>query len=283
MHPTTRLLPLVALAALAPAPASLAALILDETFETARTTSNLPATSAWYSSRSSSSVSYENSSLTLNTGSNSTHLLTCFTDSGSVTLGVGETLTVAFTFSIAGVTDSAGGLRVAILNSGGSRISADGLGAGNATFNAYTGYAALLNPGATVDGPVSIRKRDKTNEVLLTGLTAYTNFGSGGSADAVIASGQTYTGTFIITRSSDTATGISFSIAGTSLNYSYTDSSGLFSFDTLAIAGMSNAFTSLTLYDVTISTSTIPEPRAILLGFGVTAGLATLLWRRPQR
>ncbi|AHF91457.1 hypothetical protein OPIT5_15755 [Opitutaceae bacterium TAV5] len=271
-------------------PALSAATILAENFTSDRLTSNLPTTSTWYTSGTADRITYDTTnggSITQTVGANTSQLLTYFTDAGSpVSLGVGETLSVKFDFKLAGVVSANNALRIGVLNSRGTRITEDAAGTNNATFNQYRGYALLANPGAETGNPFNLYQRSRNNNNLISSASALSTsaLASGGTA-TVLSDSVSYTGVFSITRISETATSITFSIlnsSGTTLSsLTAQDDSGYITFDTFVITGMggANALESFTLENVTISVSAIPEPRTAALGIGVLVCLVLLAGR----
>ncbi|EIP97694.1 hypothetical protein OpiT1DRAFT_02141 [Opitutaceae bacterium TAV1] len=282
-------------------PALSAATILAEDFTSDRLTSNLPTTSTWYTSGSTDNINYDTTnggSITQTVSGTTGNLLTYFRDAGSpVSLVVGETLSVKFNFRLSGVVDANNIFRVGILNSRGSRVTADNMGSYNAIFSQYRGYAALFNPGDDNDQdgvpPASIYQRSRNNSNLINSSSAFSSdpLATGGAA-TVLSDDTSYTGIFSVTRTSDTAMSITFSILNGSgtiqlFQLSATDNSGngYTDFDTFAITGMggTSSLNSFTLENVTISVSAVPEPRSAALGMSIFICLALLCYRFPRR
>lgn len=281
--PTTHTIPafgaLCAVSILAAAATSAnASTLLTETFVAGqRLTQNLPTTAAWYSS-SGTGVSDASGALV---SSSNRHTLGYFTASGSPqTLEIGHALRVDFTFSLTAPVNSTGTLRIALLDSGANRVSADNTGFNNAAFENYTGYGAFLNLGAATAG--SISERSAAAEQLINGNNAWNSLASGLGTGATFAEGQNYSGNLTLSR---TASGVTISVSVSGLpgySYSYTDTDSPFTaFDTFVIFGATNTG-GYTLDDVVIHYAPIPEPAssALLLGGGV---LVTLLGGRRRR
>ncbi len=279
------------------ATSAVAVTVLEETFPAGqRTTQSLPQTSAWWTSRPEANLSYSTGSLGITTGTTAGFLITYFTDSEALSLNVGDSLSVAFTFQLVDAANAASGMRVGLFDSGGSRISADGLGGGssgsttgNQVYLGYTGYMAAFNPAAASGLPMSLRKRSSgVDGQLITSLNAYgaPMGGTGGTANT-LANATTYTGNYSFIRSAENVMSIQLSITGGDLEgfeILREDSLAIYtSFDTLAFSANSNTVASFSLSSVTVTYTPIPEPgTAGLLGAGVLLGLVALNRKRRQ-
>lgn len=221
------------------------------------------------------------------------HILTYF--SPASVANVGDSVGVSLTFSgvrIGSPTNVA--LGFAFYDSGGNQISANELGQqSGSTFNAYRGYRVSARPvtGAGAE-PFELRGRTGNNNALAnTGTAHATLIGTGGDvlgAARGIESNTLYNVSYVLTRTDADTISVAFSIVGGTLaGYSETwtitgtEANPLFdTFDTFAISlGSASNFSSLTLYDVSITS--IPEPKTAgaLVGLGVL-GLALIRRRR---
>lgn len=225
---------------------------------------SLPDTAQWYGSTS-DNVTASTGSMTLSTaGGTTSGLVTAyFTDSGTVSLNSGETLTLSFVFSVTGVDSSVGYFRFGLFDSGGSRLTEQGQGAANSLFNNYSGYATLTNLDS--DGSnIGLNKRDNLpNNALLGTTSAYSSLGSTG-ANFTLENNTTYTSTLTLTYTG-TSIIMTQSITGGSLSgitHTLIDDSGsLFTeFDTVAISIQSAAANTITFDNINVSV--IPEPAA---------------------
>lgn len=267
-------------------PSLKAGLLLSESFaDGQRLVQNLPATSAWYSSTSGASLTYENGALTSPKGH---HLVTYFTDMNGaenqvIALGVGDKLVVEFSFSITGSASNSGGLRVGLMDSGGSRISKDSQTLNAAAFLDYTGYAAFLSNGAGSAGKFYKRNPGVSNALIHSGSTVYSDLmGAGSGTGATFVDGTNYTGTFTLER---TASGVFMSISLSGLDgysFSYTDSDApCTSFDTFVIWGAANLLETYTLTGFTVNyIAAVPEPNSAGAIMGVVMMGAVVSRRR---
>jgi hypothetical protein len=239
-------------------------------------------------------------------------LLTSFTAPGeSVSLGVGDTLEARFDFSLTGALASTQNiLRFAFLDSrstgtadGNTRVSADNHGVSNTAFSNYKGYMMGINPLPPANSANTVMvfsRRDAANTALVTTVTdVYTDVGRGTSSatgldsSGGLAAATLYTGVFTLARASDAAMSLTFTILnGTtgatvaSLTVEDKDPAAWFSFDTFVIAGMrNNGIDGITLENMTITLTSVPEPRstAIGIGFSVTLALLAARFRRATK
>ncbi len=231
--------------------------LLSETFPAdKRLDQDLPDTAAWYNS-SNSGISYSTGNLS---STSNRFYMAYFTDSGTVDLAVGESLSISFSLALDTPDTNYGGLRIGIFNSGGNRISSDGAGLNNPLYDDYVGYASMMNVNAGSAMKFSERNAN-LSEALIHSGTAYTSFNEKGLGDgATFTSGQFYEAVFTLTR---TASGVEMSVAISGLEgYSatYTDTTSAFtSFDNFVIYGSTNAMDGYSLSEVEITYNSIPE------------------------
>jgi hypothetical protein len=245
-------------------------LMLAERFvDGERLVQDLPRTSAWLGATGAGNL-YPLSQpadgiITLDT-STSAHLLSYFTDGGPVTLGVGETLRVAFGFRIEGATDTAIGVRAGVMDSSaGARATEDGHNTGHITFRPYTGYGCFFNPNGGGTSSLRLRKRipGGTNSSLLSVASVWSTIRSGGGTTVIIG-GEDYSGEFLINRETDSVI-ITFSLFGDNIDpgatVSFTDTAEdrTFAFDSFGIWVNQNASDSLSLTSVDVEVLP-PEP-----------------------
>jgi hypothetical protein len=180
-----------------------------------------------------------------------------------------DSITFSFTltasanaFSNVNNTNSAG-LRIGLLNSGGSQITENVAGNGSTTFNNYEGYAAFYDPYATVGSNDRFKQRTASSSSLM---------GTGGFATDVSTTNTVWTGSPTSITGSFTLTRVADGLQITSVINGGTpqtviDTSGInFTFDTFSFAAVAGSSTTpiVTFSDLTITT-TVPEPSAIAL------------------
>ncbi|HEX8369386.1 MAG TPA: pectinesterase family protein [Pyrinomonadaceae bacterium] len=178
-----------------------------------------------------------------------------FTNSGSpVTLGVGDSLTFAGTFTLTGFVGTSQDIRFGLLDSRATRNTADLTGGqSNAAFGDDTGYAAQFYAAGT-GNPFVLYRRDVTNPPTINIFNSFTNAGftalpgTGATARQPLTSGTPYTFSYTVTRNSTTETQLTVSVTGgtlSNLNYTAIETSAspynTFDFFTFRIGG--NAFT----------------------------------------
>jgi len=164
------------------------------------------------------------------TGTSSDALWAYFTNSGSpVTLQVGDSLTFAGTFTLTGFVGGGQDIRFGLLDSKGTRNTADLTGGqNNAAFGDDTGYAAQYY-GSGAGTPFILYRRDVTSPVTTNIFNSFTNAGftpltgTGASARQTLTNATPYTFSYTVTRNTATETAITISVTGGALtNYNFT-------------------------------------------------------------
>jgi hypothetical protein len=257
--------------------------ILSERFlDGERLVQNLPNTSAWYGGGETSLTQTAGGSIVSTT---STTFLTYFTDSGTVSLAVGEIMTVSFDFQVpnppaSGFVNS--GIRVGVMNSttGVGRVTAEGFGNSNAAFVGYTGYGGWIAPQIA---DTRLRERtDMTSTALLGTNGVWPNRNTNTADITTILADTTYTGVFLISREETDRVVASFSVSGPNFATATAtwNNGSLYDFDTFGIwtnaRDVGPAFI-LSSVDITV----IPEPSAYAAAAGLFAA-AVLLFRRRR-
>lgn len=251
--------------------------LLDDTFtEASRTAApNLPTSTPWYAS--SGTLSLTGSPHTLQLGTNSQLMIGYF---NPVSLSVGDSVTLSFTFQLAGtVVGSASAIRLGLFNSGGTYTTADNLGLSNGTvYNNYTGYGALIDPSGANATSTAKRGLQTGTSALVTSGT-FGGFGSTAAQNA-LSTGTPYTATLTITRNASNAT-VAFSLNGTTV--SNTDVTNYSTFDTVTFFGSMGSGTTATFSEIQVTTTAVPEPRAAALAGAAGIALLALAAGRARR
>lgn len=232
----------------------------------------------WYSSHSPGVSEHGGVRFVTNEGNGVRHVLTYFKPA-SLTL-VGDSLSVSFTFSVQFDADpgsNSSNFGFALYNSDGRRISADGHGAGTSNMTAFTDYRGYrvnmrTKPANASQAPLVLRTRAVSHNALGNTNAAHPilveKVQGSGSAGSNLVSGYPYNVLYTITRVSDDALDISFTVRGRGLaNYGYTwlvDATTIgftTTFDTFAITlANEKIFDSITLTDVSITSGAfLPE------------------------
>ena len=245
-----------------------ATLVLDDSFSDGeRMTQSAPSSAHWYTGGDSSGMGVTDAGLTFQGAYAST-----MANFNPVTLQVGQTLTLSFTYAFAQTATSDNNFLFGLYNSGGSSLTKDGLGFNNALFNNYTGYATSGVLGVDPSGPGRdhIEVRDKTGHNLLS-IATYTegleHIQSGGATP-----GQIYEASMMIAR---TAQGITVEsrIGASDMVQSYTSSEVFTTFDSV---GIFSATGTLTIDNVKLDYAGLPEPSSCLaitlFGMAVCSG-----------
>ncbi len=162
-----------------------------------------------------------------------------FTNSGSpLTLGVGDTISFAGTFSLTGAGTGGSDIRFGLLNSNGSRAAADKTGGQNdANFADDTGYGAQFYGSAT-GNPFILYRKDASpttnifNSMGTTSGGVATGWsplaGSGATARQTLVDNTPYTFNYSVRRVSATETQVTIAVTGgalANLNYTATETS----------------------------------------------------------
>jgi hypothetical protein len=169
-----------------------------------------PLDTAWFLSTTggSHSLSVSGGQLVWNPGNANAHFLGHFVHpagtAGAQSMADGDTLTLSFDFTLAGVTNgnnAANRLRVGLYDSGGagSRVGADNQGVNHAVFTDDNGYLATF--GVNNDGLALHQKLAGTNGIVQALGGAFSELlAAGNGASGALATGVTYTCTFTITN-----------------------------------------------------------------------------------
>jgi hypothetical protein len=259
-------------------------IVLDENFAAGeRSTQDLPNTSAWYGSDP--NVSEIAGGIRLSTAGGSAHLFTYFTDSGTVSIGEGETLLLTYQFRFDGVINGSAAVRLGVFNSGASRVTSDSQGTANSVFEGVPGYGVFFNPNTVNTNGQNIRQRQNAGTQLLNAAGPWTGALVNGGSALQLANNTDYTGVFSISRTGADMGVVSHEIRSgtTSLTIvSHTIASGLLTdFNSFAIAGVGNNRPEIIeLYSVGIAV--IPEPSTYAAMVGLLV-LGFVLVRRRAR
>jgi pectin methylesterase-like acyl-CoA thioesterase len=169
------------------------------------------------------------------TGSNSEAFWGFFTNANvPVNLGVGDRLSVSGTFSVTNLVGGGQDIRFGVMNSGGTRNTANLTGGMNQdTFANDTGYALQFVPSGTGAPFIVYRRKDAAQ--LTSANNPFNTFGdfnaisgAGATARQTLANGTPYTLTYTIERLTANDTRINVAVTGgtlTNLNYTATESS----------------------------------------------------------
>lgn len=253
----TQRFPILFLALLSIPSAAFPDIVLSDTMNKGSRTDDPTSSGAqWFTmgpATAGAATTYAPNELKVTTGTAGGQLLGYLTASGSpVSLAVGQSVTVTFTFSLTGGLEAAGStsLRFGLFNSGGGRISADITTlSSSSTFSPYTGYAAMFS--ASSDSTLTLRTRvpnaaSNKENLIGTATTVYTAAHVSVTSQA-LAADVDYTGTLTATL---TEAGLEYRInlAGQNLsNYtaSFVDSSSskVTNFDSFAAGWGTSSFT----------------------------------------
>ena len=278
--------------------------ILDDTWISGvRTVQNLPASSAWFSS-SSTSLTAAPGAMTLTVGG-SVLILTYFTPTNGslpVTLNVGDTLTTAISFIFNGlptVASSSQGFRIGLFDfaDGGNtplRVSSDFSSSTSQGVN-VAGYALFQKMYTTFSDstPMDIRKRTNLSDSSLLGTSGdFTSLVKGGDISAFpgFANLTPYTLQIVLERTSLTSMAIAMTwsnqATGAILTISATDpAASNFSFDGIAFrpqsssqAAVSNVFTEVKIgmTSAPLAPTVVAQPQNVNLSSGQTAAFTVV-------
>lgn len=253
--------------------------LLDDTFIEASRSGppNLPSSTPWYTSNSSSDLVLAGTPQALVLTPRSNFLIGYFTPQA---LSVGDSITLSFTFTVEGNANGAkDGIRLGLFDSGGSRIASDGKGLSSDTYINYTGYGVQFDPGADPTNLISTLKRSSGKPELMTN-GALSVFGLNRPVSPQLTAGVPYTGVLTLTRTAAGSMTASFSLNGVTI--SNTDSVSTFNtFDTIVIHAQSGVVSSLSFSEIKVVYDAIPEPSTVSL-LGLSAGIGLLIHRSPR-
>ncbi len=288
---------LVGLATLALSSTSLqATVLLNDTFtNSTRSNQNLPNSAHWYAGGGGSSLIVTNNTLRLLTDAIQRQTVVYFTDSGTQTLGIGDSLSISFSLTASNYAAGAD-LRFGLFNSGGNRVDADNLGNSptNGVYAEYEGYALISNFGTATNGSTLRARTGTTNSLFSTSAGVFTTLsGSTWGIGHAFTNDETYLFTLTITADSATNTSLNFlmkdSTNATLIDFTTIDTTSLYNkFDTFAFlsGGSANSAGSAVFLDNALVTYTpVPESNAlgIALPGTLALGLALFLGHRRRK
>lgn len=257
----------VALACLWIAGSAKAAVVLDDNF------------GAWhYSGASSPGSNFVTTATTLTWNTDYLVAIGSVNFPAAQTLAVGQSLSVSFTFTPSALVSSTYGFRVAMLNSNGNPITANGTGVNNTLYNGFEGYGAFMDLAGTSVTPAQLFYRAAGTNTSLLGSGYPVPIANSTGANPSLTVNTPCTGTFTITNTG-TGTALAFSMNGTTL--AITDNLKKYqTFDTLAIQISQKQAGTVVFSNVTVSTATVPEPGTAALSLAGLAGGGVCFMRR---
>jgi len=241
-----------------------AVLLLNDTFSDGeRLTQNLPTSARWFTGGATGTVTSSASGLTFtDTSPTKATAMAYFSPS---TLSIGQSITLSFNYQFQTVANSDNAFMFGLYNSGGSRLTTDGLGFNNALFNNYTGVATSGVFGVDPSGPgrdhIEARFEGGNNLLSIGTYEEGEQYKQSGAATP----GTLYAASMQVTRTAEGVT-VESKVGNTDIvqNFSGTN---LAKFDAVGI--FSNGSTgSFTVDGVKVELTGLPEPSSFLaLGF----------------
>jgi hypothetical protein len=282
--------------------------VSDDFSSGVRNVQNLPDQMQWFSSGRSQDLFVEDNELVLNRNNNSlrnTGALAYFTDSGTISIPSGGSLSVSFNFIVNGAIDNDNRFWIGLYNSGGTRITEDAFVENDngdrfmthPNFLDYSGYEASMNLGQDPDAETigsRLRRRlpDHGSERLLT-TTGSVGLGSvnpPGMSGMALFDDTVYNMEFLITNEGSQIR-TTITVTGGDLLEQQTmtaadPQSGTVAFDTFVIwtsrFGSETAFNDEFIFqDFTVTF--VPEPATVTLLIGTMALGASLIVRRRRK
>jgi hypothetical protein len=281
------------------ATAANAAVLVDEQFtDLDRTTQAPPASLQWtygahHATASSAFTSLDASTGQLvwdhTSGANNSYsaIWAHFAPGGSpVQLAEGERIRLSFDVAFSGgaFSTSANAFRFQLMNSNNSRVTTDFAGtsetgvASGTTFNAWRGYEALLpvNTTANSGGQFTLRERTGNGPGLNTSSN-WTELANASVNEPLFAANTTYPGFLEITN---TGSGLSVQGGlGLVTTRLATDGGPTTSFDTVSFFVLDGLTHNVTLDNIRVETSVVPEPGSVVL---LLCAVAVLTNRRRR-
>lgn len=281
-------------------------IVSDDFTSGVRNVQSLPSQMQWFSAGRTADLFVDNNALVLNRNNNSlrnTGAIGYFTDTGTINLPQGGSLTVSFNFRVNGAIDNNNRFWIGVYNSAGSRITADafvenhneGRFFDHPNFVNYSGYEVSMNLAQDPDSAVGsrLRRRPDTHggERLMT-TTGSTTLGS--PAETMLGmqflDGSTYFMEFIIEHQTN-GVRTTLNVTGGDLLSDQTmtafDPQGIqTSFDAFTVwtsrFGSEAAFSDDFIFE-DFTVSFVPEPRTYALIFGAFALILGITQRRRRK
>ena len=218
--------PLLLVLALALIAAPAGTVLLDDSFSTGNSQiQDLPNNSVWlFNGRTNNLRTDAPGSVTIDmtpAGGSSEAAWAFFTDAGKpVTLGTGDKLVVAVTFSTSGFLANGQDIRFGVLDSLGTRNTTNLAGGMNdATFIGDTGYGVDFYPSGTGNPFVLGRRATLSNANVFNNFGDFaTVVGTGASDRQTLADDTPYTLTYTIERLTDSTTQLTTDVSGGNLS-----------------------------------------------------------------
>lgn len=175
------------------------------------------------------------------------------------TLAIGDVITLSFQFSVTAPLNATRGLRAALLSNGASALVTSDAGANPTTYTG-TGYGTFINPAPTAASPASIVERSNVAGTIVTTPvgTPWATASSGGAQQSLVA-GVPYTATLTVRRTGASSVSLTTTYSGGTLapvTVNATDSTGVFTFDTVAFGVGNTAVGSITYGNITVAKTT---------------------------
>jgi hypothetical protein len=172
------------------------------------------------------------------------------------TLAIGEVITLSFQFKVTAPLNATRGLRAALLSNGLNTPATSDAGANPTTYTG-TGYGTFINPAPAAANPVSIVERSDASGTIVTTPVGipWATTSSGGAQQSLVA-GTSYFATLTVRRTSATSVSLTTTYRGGALapaTVNATDSTGSFTFDTVAFGVGNTTVGSITYSDITIA------------------------------
>lgn len=202
---------------------------MDDSFaDGERVTFVAPDSATWLKSQGGTSVSVVPGAATFTmTGTSAEMIIAYFTAAGApIDLGVGQQLSVQLTFSFSGLTSTASpspALRFGVLDSQGTRVTADVTSTGNNMYIGDTGYGLFTSFSSTASGGAAFdlkRRTDTAPNNVFNSAANWTTLAAGG-VTPTFADATDYTLTYVIERLSATQTKLTAGVGGGTLDPSY--------------------------------------------------------------
>lgn len=242
-------------------------IVLSDSFsDGSRVDQNLPDSVRWAAMRATADAYVSSAGTLVGTNNTSGTGFLGYFAQPALTLSVGQTLTLSFSYQFGATNHQDSNFRVNLFNSGGVRTTNDNTGFNNGAFNGWTGYGFGGQFGTNGLLRYRVVERTSTANNLLTG-SSYTIANS-----AVQTNGSQlstwYTASLTLEYLDASTMRYTANLAGQTLVA--TDTVNLVtSFDAVAISGGANNW--MAIDDVTVTV--VPEPSVALL---LTSGLLAL-------
>ncbi len=251
---------------------------------------HLPESTAWYmsypmarTSATSTVVFSPNTGMTLrDTGGGTTNVMGYFTNDRTefVNLAVGESIELTFTFSAKNPVNLSSGFAMGFLNSNGTQVADGFYSLPAVTAKSFEGYVIFSNFVNVGNWNTTLNRRhaDENDSLYATNAMDQNFTGDFHNDGLALSSDTIYAASLTITRTDVSENRIQFSLNGVTLDA--IDNAPYTTFDSINFNFQTQASDGITINDIKVVYSQIPEPGTA--GLGLAAVILGWMSRRRR-